>query len=99
MRVLIASDSRIDADVICTSARHAKKVLNEQRITTLFVSQKIDGRERGLDVLRWAEARGKLPRQITLVDPSPAACVEIGNFLKAKGYRAFDARQYIRLLH
>lgn len=97
MRVLIANDSRMDADVICTSARDAKKVLNEQSITTLFIAQKIDGRERGLDVLRWAEARGRLPRQITLVDPNPAVCVEMGNFLKAKGYRAFDARQYIRL--
>lgn len=99
MRVLMASDSRLDADVICTSVREAKRVLNEQSVSTLNVSQTIHGREQGIDVLRWAESRGVLPRQIMLIDPSPATCSELGSFLKAKGFRAFDSRKFMRIRH
>lgn len=99
MRMLIASDTRLDVDVICTCARDAKRVMNEKNISVLFVSQRIKGRERGIDILRWAESRSLLPRQITLVDANPTACFELGNFLKAKGFRAFDARNFIRIVH
>lgn len=99
MRVLIASDTRLDADVVCTSSREAKKVINEEHITTLFLSQKINGRERGIDVLHWAESKGLLPGRIVLIDSSLADCNELGMFLRAKRFRGLDARTFIRIVH
>ena len=98
MRVLISNNLQVDADVICASARHAKRILNESQISTLLVAQRIDGREQGLDVLRWAYGRGCLPARITIVDSGQESCASIGGFLKSKGYRAFDDRQFIKLI-
>jgi len=97
MRVLVAPEYRLDADFFCSSAGEAKRVLNEEAISRLLLVKGLPGREHGLDLLRWANHKNRLPGQVTVIDPNPMAKMELGEFLLSVGYRSADARNYFKM--
>ncbi len=86
MRLVVDLHTEYQAEHVCRSARDGQRVLNELPITNLLVGHRLIGRNTGLDLLKWARQRNRLPRQITLVANAPDQRRVMGEFLKNSGY-------------
>lgn len=95
MRLLLAKDTRYDADIRCRMVADAKRVLTEQHVSKLILSADCAGRDLGPAIIDWAFERHRLPGEITLVDRDPRVCRVIGQMLLNRGYRALDMRNYV----
>jgi len=86
MRLVVDLHTEYQAEHVCRTARDGQRVLNELPITNLLVGHRLMGRNTGLDLLKWARQRNRLPRQITLVANAPDQRRVMGDFLKNSGY-------------
>ena len=86
MRLVVDLHSQYQAEHICRSARDGQRALNELPISSLLVGHRLIGRGTGLDLLKWARQRNRLPARITLVANAPEQRRAMGNFLKDSGY-------------
>lgn len=86
MRLVVDLHTEYQAEHVCRSARDGQRVLNEKPITNLLVGHRLIGRNTGLDLLKWARQRNRLPRQVTLVANIPEQRRAMSDFLKDSGY-------------
>lgn len=95
MRLLLARDTRYDADVRCRTVVEAKRVLTERPVSKLLLACRCNGRDSGIDIIDWAFRRNRLPEKVTLVERNPAICRLMGAMLTDRGYQALDMRNYV----
>jgi len=95
MQLLLAKDTRYDADIRCQIVADAKRVLSEKHVSKLILSTDCAGRDIGPAIIDWAAERDRLPGEITLVDRDPRLCRAIGKMLVNRGYQALDMRNYV----
>ena len=95
MRLLLARDTRYDADFRCRIVVDAKRVLAEHAVSTLLLAGDCAGRESSLTIIDWAYKKRRLPKHITLIEPDPRLCRVIGDMLTTRGYRALDMRNFV----
>ena len=86
MRLVVDLHTEYQAEHVCRSARDGQRVLNELPISNLLVGHRLIGRNTGLDLLKWARQRNRLPPRITLVANAPDHRRAMGEFLKNSGY-------------
>lgn len=86
MRLVVDLHTEYQAEITCRNARDGQRMLNELPITSLLVGHSLIGRNTGLDLLKWARQRNRLPQQITLVANAPDQRRAMGEFLKGSGY-------------
>jgi len=86
MRLVIDKNRQYAADHICTSARDGQRVLNEYPISVLYIGQCLDGRGTGLDVLKWAKQKNRLPLHVMSTTTYPEHRRLLSSFLNENGY-------------
>ena len=86
MRLVIDKNRQYSADYICTSAREGQRLLNEYPISVLYIGQHLDGRGTGLDVLKWAKLKNRLPLHVMLTTTYPDHRRLLSSFLRSSGY-------------
>ena len=86
MRLVLDVNSPLHAEYVCHTARDGQRVLNEHPISAMYIGSQLRGRGTSLDVLKWANQRGLLPMQITLVSNNLEIRRMLGEFLTNNGY-------------
>ena len=96
MRLILAKHASYGRELVCGSAKEAKKLLNEKVINDLMIAYTLTGRETGLDLLNWASSKNRLPERITIIERNHRATLVMAEFLASKGYRSLDSRKFIK---
>lgn len=86
MRLVVDLHTQYQAEHVCRTARDGQRILNEKPINTLLLGHRLLGRGTGLDVLKWARQRNRLPARVTLVANEPDQRKQMADFLKKSGY-------------
>lgn len=66
MRLVIDKNQQYTADYKCNSAKDGQRILNECPISMLYIGQNLEGRKTGLDVLKWAKQKNRLPMYVMI---------------------------------
>lgn len=86
MRLVIDRTARYAADLQCDNAREGQRLLNEKPVSVLYINHALNGRGTGMDVLRWAKQKDRLPLHVTITSTSHMHRQQLGYFLKANGF-------------
>ncbi|GAB1264166.1 hypothetical protein NBRC116493_10140 [Aurantivibrio infirmus] len=86
MRLVIDKNQQYSADYKCTSARDGQRILNERPISMLYIGQSLEGRKTGLDVLRWAKQKNRLPLYVMITTNVSEHRKILGEFLNTNGF-------------
>ncbi|GAB1260342.1 hypothetical protein [Aurantivibrio plasticivorans] len=86
MRLVIDTRNGYSADFLCDNARDGQRILNERAISVLYITQKLHGRGTGLDVLRWAQRRNRLPVHVVVTAKDRGHQATLTEFLTSAGY-------------
>ncbi len=86
MRLVIDKHQRYIAERTCDTARVGQQILNEKPISILYLAYELSGRGTGLDVLKWAKRKNRLPPHVMITALLPNHKTQLCDFLKHSGY-------------
>ena len=86
MRLVVDKYRSYAADFSCSTAREGQRILNERPISVLYIGHHLAGRGTGLDVLKWAKQKHRLPLHVMLTTNNPLHRQVLSNFLTKNGY-------------
>jgi len=90
--------NNIHADIIARTAVAGKAILEELSgcINCLGIDHDLGGEISGCDIVKWAIARGYLPREVEIVTMNPVGRKAIQNVLLDAGYKQKDSSNFVK---
>lgn len=96
MRISVSKRTAYHADIYCSEAFAAKKVLRENMVSILALDFYLKGRENGIHLLDWAREKQLLPRFIVLTESDREKRTILSNALKARGFVSADNTTFVK---
>ena len=96
MRLAVTKCGHYEADVYCSNAREARRILREKSVSMLAIDFQLAGKDTGNEILRWANEHDVLPNYVVIVARDRAQRISLANSLEQIGFRSADKTTYFR---
>ena len=96
MRLAITQSGFYNADMYCSDAKQAKKILKEHPISILAIDFYLKGRSNGSDIIQWAHRANVLPAYVILLERDRSKRSTLANSLASIGFRTSDMTTFIK---
>ncbi len=96
MRLAVTKSGHYHADVYCSNAREARKLLREKSVSVLAIDFHLAGRDTGNEILKWAHQHDVLPNYVVIVARDRTQRITLASSLEKIGFRSADKTTYFR---